>query len=86
MKYFVYNHFLVHCGLHEIFIEKFNLWTPTCINNVFMLIWCNESFDLLILSHLDAYAWFEEAEHVTFLKLESWKKVCIFKWRELQYL
>ena len=30
-------------------------------------------------SWLNAYAWFEEAEHVMFLKLESWKKVCIFK-------
>ena len=37
-------------------------------------------FDPLILYQLDAYAWFEEAEHVMFLKLESWKKAYIFKW------
>ena len=35
--------------------------------------WCSSSW-------LNAYAWFEEAEHVMFLKLKSWKKVCIFKW------
>ncbi|TYK15310.1 copia-like polyprotein [Cucumis melo var. makuwa] len=38
-----------------------------------------EYFYPLILSQFDAYAWFEEAEHVMFLKLEFWKKACIFK-------
>ena len=32
-----------------------------------------------ILSRLNAYAWFQEAEHAMFLKLKSWKKVCTFK-------
>ena len=36
-------------------------------------------FDPLILSQLDAYARFEETELVMFLKLETWKKGCIFK-------
>ena len=31
------------------------------------------------LNWLNAYAWFEKVEHVMFLKLEFWKKVCIFK-------
>ena len=48
-----------------------------------MLIWCNVvrslEFDPLILSRLDADAWFEEAKHVMFLDLESWKKTCIFE-------
>ena len=35
-------------------------------------------------SWLNAYAWFENAEHVMFLKLESLKKVCIFKWADLR--
>ena len=30
-------------------------------------------------SWLNAYSWFEEAKHVMFLKLEFWKKVCLFK-------
>ena len=38
-----------------------------------MLMWCNMVqslvFDPLILSWLNAYAWFEEAGHVIFLKL-----------------
>ena len=65
------------------FSEKFGLWSWTCVDVVFMLIWCDVvrslEFDPLILSQLDAYAWFEEAKHVMFLKLKSWKKACIFK-------
>ena len=65
------------------FLAKFGSWSWTCVNVVFMLIWCDVvqslEFDPLILSRLDSFVWFEEAEHVMFLRLESWKKACIFK-------
>ena len=32
---------------------------------------------------LNVYAWFEKAEHVMFLKLKSWKKVCVYKWKKV---
>ena len=35
-------------------------------------------------SWLNAYTWFEKAEYVMFSKLESWKKVCIFKGADLR--
>ena len=59
------------------FSKKFDSWSWTCVD-VVELIWSNVvwslEFDLLILSRLDAYAWFEEAKHVTFLKFDSWSK------------
>ena len=65
------------------FLEKFDSWSWTWVDVLFLLIWCDVvrsiEFDPLILSRLDAYVWFEEAEQVMFLKLESWKKFCIFK-------
>ena len=65
--------------LHEIFEEIWFVELMLC----FLLIWCDAvrslEFDSLILSRSDVYAWFEKAEHVMFLKLESWKKVCILK-------
>ena len=49
----------------------------------FLLIWCDVirslEFDHLILFRLNVYAWFEEVEHVMFLKLDFWKKTCIFR-------
>ena len=69
--------------VHTRFSKKFGSWSWTYVDVVFMLIWCDVvqslEFDLLILSRLDAYAWFEEAKHVMFLKLGSWKKACIFE-------
>ena len=60
------------------FSKKFDLWCWIWVGVVFVLSWCDVvqslEFDHPILFRLDAYAWFEEVEHVMFLKLESWKK------------
>ena len=64
-------------------MNKFDSWSRTWVDVIFLLIWWDViwslEFDHLILSRLNANAWFEEAEHMVFLKLEFWKKVCIFK-------
>ena len=54
------------------FSKKLDSWCWTWVDVVFLLIWCDVVRFLelysLILSRLDAYAWFEEMEHVMFLK------------------
>ena len=44
------------------FLEKFDSWSWTCVDVLVLLIWCdvvrNLKFDPLILSRLDACAWF----------------------------
>ena len=54
----------IYCS-HTRFSYKFNWWSWTCVYFVFMLIWYHVVrslvFNPLILSQLDAYAWFKEA-------------------------
>ena len=59
------------------FLEKFDSWSWTWVDVVFMLIWCDMIqslvFDPLIFSRLNAYTWFEEVEHMMFwLNIYAW--------------